>query len=430
MSEWKEYKVSEFSQILSGTTPSSSIEEYWDGDIRWITPVDLSKTTSRFIDNSERKITKKGLENSSRRMIPAYSVVMSSRAPIGYFAISTQEYTTNQGCKSFVLKNGQDKDFHYFNFLLNKNKFLNLGSGSTFQEISKTSIHKLTFIFPTTFAEQRAIASVLTNIDEAIEATEKIIAKRRLVKEGLMQDLFRYGLDDKGQLRSEKTHRFKDSFLGRIPEEWDVVEFGNRKYFTLVTDGSHYSPKPVENSEFLIATVENMRVRNFDLRTCKFISKKDYQSLTLNNCKPENYDILFSKDGTIGQVFVYMQDSVKLVLLSSICIIRPSQDKVNSHFVANFLKSFHLAKQLISLTSGSALKRVVLRDINKIKILKPSINEQNKIAAVLLAIDTTIEKDEAVLEKLKAQKRGLMEDLLSGKVQVPSDMIAKYDKTN
>jgi len=114
---WQEKMVSEIGEVVSGGTPSTQVEAFWNGEVNWITPTDLSKLNYPKIEGSKKKITKLGLSNSSANLIPAKSIVMSSRAPIGYFAIPSIEYSTNQGCKSIILNNDEDVIFHYYNFL-------------------------------------------------------------------------------------------------------------------------------------------------------------------------------------------------------------------------------------------------------------------------------------------------------------------------
>ena len=136
--------------VVSGATPATEIKEYWDGDIVWITPNDLSKINHIHIDTSERMISAKGLKSCSANLIPSDSLVMSSRAPIGYLAISTVDYATNQGCKSLIIKDTTKHtiDFHYFNLIFNMKKIKDLGTGTIFMEVSKKDIIGVEINFP------------------------------------------------------------------------------------------------------------------------------------------------------------------------------------------------------------------------------------------------------------------------------------------
>jgi len=226
MSDWKTLSIPEFADIVSGATPATNVKEYWDGEIMWITPNDLSRTKSRFIHASERKISTQGLKSASTSITPARSVVMSSRAPIGYFAIPTRDFTTNQGCKSFVFNEKQDAEYHYYNFLYHSELFKRYGSGSTFMEISKSNIERLSFLIPVDKKEQRKIAIILSTVDEVVEKTEVAIEKYKAIKAGMLHDLFTRGMGSKtGKLRPsylDATDLYKETDLGWIPKEWEV----------------------------------------------------------------------------------------------------------------------------------------------------------------------------------------------------------------
>lgn len=219
---WKLRRLDEIGEICSGSTPSTNNLSYWDGDITWVTPNDLSKLNTPYLITSSKKITQQGLKSCSAQIVPIGSIILSSRAPIGYLAISLVDCCTNQGCKSFNLNPEYDSEFVYYNLKYNINKIKNLGEGTTFAEISKTALSKIQISFLENKQEQTQIATILSTIDRAIEQTEALIAKQQRIKTGLMQDLLTKGIDENGNIRSEETHKFKDSPLGRIPVEWEV----------------------------------------------------------------------------------------------------------------------------------------------------------------------------------------------------------------
>src|ERR1700733_3684386 len=128
---WEPKRFDEFGAIFSGATPSTTIPSFWDGDIVWITPNDLSKLTTPYLSNSSKRITEKGLKGCSAYLLPPGSVVISSRAPIGYVALTTVPSCTNQGCKTVKPKNGFDSEFVYYNVLFNVDKLKKLGEGTT-----------------------------------------------------------------------------------------------------------------------------------------------------------------------------------------------------------------------------------------------------------------------------------------------------------
>jgi restriction endonuclease S subunit len=245
---WETKRFDEIGTIFSGSTPSTSIGSFWNGEIVWITPYDLSRLNSPYLSDSSKCITEKGLNGCSAHLLPAGSVVISSRAPIGYVALPTVPFCTNQGCKTIKLKNAYHPEFVYYNILFNIDKVKNLGEGTTFAEISKAALSTIELLFPSSLPEQTKIAEILSTVDRAIEHTEALIAKQQHIKTGLMQDLLTRGIDEHGNLRFEQTHAFKDSPLGRIPVEWEVYpisKFGstNRPWLRTGPFGSDLNTK-------------------------------------------------------------------------------------------------------------------------------------------------------------------------------------------
>ncbi|WP_168733400.1 restriction endonuclease subunit S [Deinococcus sp. Arct2-2] len=177
-----------------------------------------------------------------------------------------------------------------------------------------------------------------------------------------------------------------------------------------ITDGSHFSPTP-QTSGKPIANVKDMRVGKIDIDSCTIISIKDFNLLKRNGCSPEKGDVLFSKDGTIGKTILYTQDE-EIVTLSSIAIIKLKKEH-SANFVSQALKFDHATRQIDILTSGSALRRLVLGDLKSLKLPAPPLSEQRRIADILDTIDRTIEDTRRIIAKLQAARRGLLHDLLT-----------------
>lgn len=171
----QEYKLSEISTIENGGTPSTEVEKYWNGDIPWITPFDLSKTHSKWIKCGERNITKEGVNNSNAKIVPPRSIMISTRAPIGYIVMNEFAAATNQGMKSVIPKN-EIVDTEYLYYLLRtKVKEMNLkAGGTTFKEIS-TSVFKGLKITLPSIEEQKIIGNKLSKIDDKIETNNSLI---------------------------------------------------------------------------------------------------------------------------------------------------------------------------------------------------------------------------------------------------------------
>ena len=188
--EWVERTLPELAEIRSGGTPSTTNPEMWDGDIAWCTPTDITALKGyHFLSKTSRCITELGLRKSAAELLPAGTIVMTSRATIGECAIATVPISTNQGFKNFIARPETDRDFLFYLLSAQKAGFIELCSGSTFLEIGMSQLRKYSVPIPADCNEQKAIATVLTDMDAEIQALEARLEKARQVKEGMMQNL-------------------------------------------------------------------------------------------------------------------------------------------------------------------------------------------------------------------------------------------------
>jgi len=188
--EWEVKRLGELAGIRSGGTPSTTEPRFWDGDVPWCTPTDITALNGhKYLSETSRKITEQGLKSSSAEMIPANSIVMTSRATIGECAVNKVSVSTNQGFKNFVPFQPVDVDFLYYLLTTQKQGFISLCGGSTFLEIGKRHLTAYEVRLPAEKAEQTAIAAVLTDMDAELTALEQRQAKTRALKQGMMQEL-------------------------------------------------------------------------------------------------------------------------------------------------------------------------------------------------------------------------------------------------
>jgi type I restriction enzyme S subunit len=188
--EWEVKRLDALADIRSGGTPSTSEPRFWDGNIPWCTPTDITALSGhKYLGETARMISLLGLKASSAEMIPAHSVVMTSRATIGECAINAVPVSTNQGFKNFVPFATTDVDFLYYLLTTQKQGFISLCGGSTFLEIGKTQLSAYKVRLPCMKAEQTAIATVLTEMDGELAVLEQRREKTRALKQAMMQEL-------------------------------------------------------------------------------------------------------------------------------------------------------------------------------------------------------------------------------------------------
>jgi len=185
---WDKKRLDQVGTIVPGGTPSTSIPEYWNGDVPWVTPTEITKLKTPYIYKTEALITSEGVRNSSAALLPADSLIVCTRATVGVCAINKVPMTTNQGFKSVVPDSTDDTLFLYYVLNSMQSTFNRLAQGSTFLEISKTQFEKITIIWPSA-DERRLIASLMRTCDEQIESIGEAIEALRAQKRGLMQKL-------------------------------------------------------------------------------------------------------------------------------------------------------------------------------------------------------------------------------------------------
>ncbi len=225
--ELKRYKLGDIAEIYNGSTPTTADSANYDGDIVWATPKDLSDQQSKWFYKGARNITKKGFDSCSTKMIPANNILMSSRAPIGLFAINKVDCCTNQGFKNIVLdKSIADVDFMYYFLKYHIKEIEALGSGTTFKEISKVSFEKYEITLPDLNTQKR-IASILSLIDEKISLNRAL--NQNL--ETLAKQLYDYWFvqfdfpDENGRPYKSSGGKmvWNEKLKREIPECWDVL---------------------------------------------------------------------------------------------------------------------------------------------------------------------------------------------------------------
>lgn len=185
--EWEEIRLKDVGKVYTGGTPSTNIDDYWNGTITWYTPTEITKA-GKYVSDSKRKITEIGLAESSAQLFPKNTIVVCTRATIGELSISEKPATTNQGFKSICPNKNHCTEFIYYKLSVEKKRFISKSSGSTFLELSTTDFKNFKILVPS-LKEQQKIAEVLTAADNEITALKQQLQQLKTQKQGLMQQL-------------------------------------------------------------------------------------------------------------------------------------------------------------------------------------------------------------------------------------------------
>ncbi|PZO28272.1 MAG: restriction endonuclease subunit S [Flavobacteriaceae bacterium] len=392
---WKTYKLSEVGEIIGGGTPSTTKQEYYNGNISWITPRDLSNHNSMFISKGERSITELGLKNSSAKLMPKGSVLLTSRAPIGYLAISENEVCTNQGFKSIAVNDKiADNKFIYYLLKTNIDLLLQNATGSTFQEVSGNIIKNLEFKFPP-LQEQQSIASILSAIDDKIENN---LAINKTLEEMAMA-LYKHWFVDFGPF---KDGEFVESELGLIPKGWEVKRLVD---FVNLTMGQ--SPK----SEFYNSNNEGLPfhqgVTNYGER---FPEDKTYSSE--GNRFAEEGDILFSVRAPVGRLNIAKNKIILGRGLSSMTL----KNHDNNGFLFYSLKNFFTEDDKIG--DGTVYGSVNKTELENLKFIVPYKEVLDDFNDFVKDIDSKYLNNYKENQTLTQLRDTLLPKLISGEVRL------------
>jgi type I restriction enzyme S subunit len=407
--DWIVTTLKESGEILSGGTPDTKNLEYWNGAISWCTPTDITSLGGRkFIGGTSRSISQLGLQNSSATTIPPYSLIVCTRATIGYCAINLNQITTNQGFKSIIPNSKWDVNFIYYLVNSLRGAILKLSSGSTFLEISKKAFENIAVPFPP-LPEQQKIATILSTVDEKIEVIDAQITQTRELKKGLMQKLLTRGISHT---------KFKDSVLGVIPESWGVVRLGEISSVKGRIGFRGYTKADlVKQGEGALTIGASQITRNYklDFSNPEYISWDKYEESP--EIKVEVGDILVVQRGSsIGKVALVDELGEPATINPSMVLIK--KIRCSKKFLFYVLAGEAIQKELGQITTSTAIPMITQKQIKEFIIPLPSLSEQQHIADTLAIVDGKIN---ILTEKSAAftnLKRGLMQQLLTGKVRV------------
>jgi type I restriction enzyme S subunit len=402
-SHWDKCQLGHLFYIFNGSTPKSDESSYWDGDINWATPSDLSKITPPFINGTIRKITEEGFNSCGTSIVPKGSLILSTRAPIGSLAIASLPMCTNQGCKSLVssCENKVNNKFYYY-LLSISTELLNLrGRGTTFLELPTDEL--ASFHVPKlSFEEQSKIVGFLdvetTRIDSLISEKQNFIKLLQEKRQALISHVVTKGLDSNVEMKDSGVE-----WIGEMPEHWDVKKI---KYiFDYITD------KESCKNKFTIA------LENIGSKTGHYIeTNSEYEA---DGVPFINGDTLFGKlRPYLEKVYFCKEQGMSF---GDILVFRPN-DMLEPEFGYYLMSNSEMIKIIDSSTFGTKMPRANPDYIRNMWHSIPSKKEQKEIVEFLNKKSISYQKiqDETKksVELLKEHRIALISATVTGKIDV------------
>lgn len=369
------YKLGEICEIVSGSTPKTGIAEYWDGNLKWITPAEIDDE-SYIITDSARKLTKLGVKKTGLSSFPSGTVILSSRAPIGKVAIAGCEMYCNQGFKNLICSDRINNRYLYW-FLKGNTAYLNsLGRGATFKEISKKIVSDIEINVPE-ISQQLAAVDALERVSEIIR-----LRKNQLQK-----------LDE----------LIKARFVEMFGDCKSMVSMN--ELCSIITDGTHQPPR-FQESGIPFIFVSNLVGNVVTYNAEKFISEDTYAEL-YKRTPIEIGDLLLSTVGSYGHPAVVTEDR-KFLFQRHIAYLKPRHNMVNSFYLHSALLAPDGQRQIEEKVKGIAQKTLNLSEIKKIVVPLPTIEEQNQFEKFINQVD----KSKVAVQKSLDEAQLLFDSLM------------------
>jgi len=286
-------------------------------------------------------------------------------------------------------------------------------SGTTRKRISRKNIEKIRLPEPP-LPEQRKIASVLYAVDQAIQKTEEIIEQAKRVKRGLMQDLFEGGITESGRIRDPETEpdSFRQTPLGEVPKAWKMLPL--HQACDEIVDSPHSTPEYADQGVLIIRT-SDIRNGRFVPDEAKYVTEEDYHE-RVSRLRPESGDVVFTREAPVGEA-LKIPKGMQLCLGQRTMVFRTNEELLDPDFLVQSLYSRRVQKRFGQLVVGTTNPHLNVGTIRNFKLPVPSLEEQNRIVSVLRSVDSEIETELQVANRLDNLKKGLMQDLLTGEVR-------------
>lgn len=427
-SEWKEMTIGDVAEIIGGSTPSTKDPENFEGDIPWITPKDLSATHERYVSSGSRFITQKGLDSCGTKLVPRNSILLTTRAPIGYIAIAANPIATNQGFRSLIVKPEFDHEFVYYWLIANKEELVRHANGSTFMELAGSALKRIKIRVPP-LAEQRRIAHILGTFDDKIELNRRMNTTLEAMARALFQSWFvdfdpvRAKMD--GRWRKGESlpglpaawwdlfpDRLVDSELGPIPEGWRVGTVGE---VAEVIKGVSYSSDELQLSSTAMVTLKSF-LRGGGYRTDglkPFTGKYKTEQQVFPAELIVSFTDVTQAGEVIGQPALVHKSRIFKALVASldVGIVRPRNPHVSTTYLYSVMLSKRFHEYIGTFVNGTTVLHLAKGGIPSYPLLIPfeiTLRKWHSLCSPLTSMILELSLESEMLSDLRDQTMAIL----------------------
>ncbi len=413
---WEVKQVKRIFIVTNGSTPNTSIVDFWDGDIVWITPEDLGQLQSNTIYGSARRITRDGYQSCGTILVPPGSLVLSTRAPIGHMAIAGVELCTNQGCRCLVFRRNGNSRFFYYQFLPVRPELESYGRGSTFKELGKSELEAVRIVCPP-LPEQQAIITFLdhqtSHLDALIAKNQRLIELLQEKRAALISQAVTKGLNPDVPKKDLGL-----AWLGKVPSHWDVDLV--KRHFQIDLGKMLDSSKQPEDGELK----PYLRAANiyWDGVWLDDVNEMKFTKPQLKRYRLQKGDLLVTEGGvTVGRSVIWQGELDECYYQNSINRARPNS-KVPTKFLYYWLYSLKL-DGFIDIVAEKATFGHLTKD--KLEVLPMTVPPESEAINIIEFLDKKLEqiwsieaKINSAIEKLREYRTALISAAVTGKIDV------------
>lgn len=420
--EWELVPVKLFGKVVTGSTPKTVNKEYYTGEFLFVSPADMNGV--KYVERTEKRLSKSGY-NTGRKINKGSPLFVSIGSTIGKTAIAGADLVTNQQINAVVPNNDNSGEYLYYQLTLNNLRFKRIAGNQAVPILNKSTFQSIS-IFRAPLPEQQKIAQILSTWDKAIAKTEQLITKKQERKKGLIQQL----LTGKKRFKEfVKSDKMKETKLGWIPEDWQVKKVSDVFDF-LSTNSFSRSQMHYEVSENSIYNIHygdihatyNEAILDFNIEKSVPII---FDEIEISNSATflKEGDVIIADASEdykgVGEAIELKNINEKKVLAGlHTFALRDKSSLTSIGFRAYIFKNPKVSKAIKVIATGSKVFGISKANLQKIELILPPIQEQQRIAYVFSSANQEISSLQNQLDRLKEQKKGLMQKLLTGEVRV------------